>query len=82
VSEREIQDWLVSFVADLLAVADDEIDVRMPWDSLGVDSATTLVIAAELGDVLERELSPTEVLDQGTIESLAAHLSAAEPVGV
>jgi acyl carrier protein len=80
VNAQHIQDWLVEFVAALLAVDVDRIDVTMSLDQLGVDSATTLVLAADLGSWLGVELSPLELVDHPTVEALAAHTAAALPV--
>lgn len=74
---QSVQDWLVEFVSALLAVRVDRIDATMALNQLGVDSATTLVLAADLGSWLGVELSPVELADHQTIEALAAHSVAA-----
>jgi acyl carrier protein len=78
----EIRLWLIDFVATLLEVEPRLVDAEMPFDRLGVDSATTLVLAADLGSWLGIELSPVEVFDYPTIEALTAQLSALSPVKV
>lgn len=81
-STEDIQDWLVGFVANLLDVPPELISVTMPFESLGVDSATTLVMAADLSEWLRVELSPVEVFEYSTIRTLADRLAAVVPVGV
>lgn len=81
-STEDIECWLVGFVANLLDVPPEQIAVTMPFESLGVDSATTLVLAADLSEWLGVELSPVEVFEYGTIRSLAERLTAVVPVGV
>ncbi|HTZ42363.1 MAG TPA: acyl carrier protein [Jatrophihabitans sp.] len=78
---EEIERWLVGFVASLLDVPPQLIAATMPFDSLGVDSATTLVMAADLSEWLRVELSPVEVFEFATIRSLAERLAAVVPVG-
>ncbi len=77
-----IREWLIAFVEELLDVPAGQIDVLMSLDLLGVDSATTLVMAGELSDVLGVELSPVELVEHTTIEALTAHLSATSLAGV
>ncbi len=77
----ELRDWLVAFVADVLDVSTEEVDTGAAWESLGVDSATTLVLVADLSVVLGREVRPVEVLENPTIDAVVEHLSAAQPVG-
>jgi acyl carrier protein len=72
---QDIQDWLVGFVERLLEVPARHIDVTMPLDMLGVDSATTLVLADELSALVGVELSPVELFDHTTIEALTVHLA-------
>jgi acyl carrier protein len=80
-SEQELRDWLVTFVADIIDVAPDEVDPSAPWESLGVDSAMTLVLVADLSVVLGREVRPIEVLANPTINAVVEHLTAVQPVG-
>ena len=77
----ELREWLVTFVADVLDVSPHEVDPGATWESLGVDSAMTLVLVADLSVVLGREVRPIEVLANPTIDAVAEHLSAAAPVG-
>ncbi len=79
---EDIEHWLVGFVASLLEVEPAMIEVTMPFDLLGVDSATTLVLAADLSEWLQVELSPVEVFEYATIRSLAERAAATVPVGV
>jgi phthiocerol/phenolphthiocerol synthesis type-I polyketide synthase B len=77
-----IREWLIEFVEQLLDVPAGRIDVLMSLDMLGVDSATTLVMAGELSDLLGVELSPVELVEHTTIEALTAHLAAQPVAGV
>jgi acyl carrier protein len=78
---QELRDWLVAFVADVLDVAPEEVDPNAQWEALGVDSATTLVLIADLSVVLDREVRPIEVLENPTINAVVEHLGAVHLVG-
>ena len=71
----EIQTWLVSYLAKLLENEPDEIDVTIPFDRYGLDSATAVGMTGDLEEWLEYELDPTLIYDYPTIEALAGHLS-------
>ena len=71
----EIQDWIVSYVADLLEVDSDEIDVTIPFDRYGLDSSAAVGMTGDLEEWLERDLDPTLLYDYPTIEALVQHLS-------
>ncbi|MEV6520996.1 acyl carrier protein [Longispora sp. NPDC051575] len=74
-TEQAIRDWLVGFVAELLAIEPAEVDPAATMEALGVDSATTLVLASDLGELLGRTIPPTELLDHPTLAALAGHLA-------
>jgi acyl carrier protein len=80
-SEQELREWLVTFVADVLDVSRDEVDPNAFWESLGVDSAMTLVLVADLSVVLGSEVRPIEVLENPTINAVVEHMTAVQLVG-
>ena len=79
--EEDLRAWLTTFVADVLDIGPDEVDPAAPWESLGIDSAMTLVLVADLSVVLGRTVQPIEVLTNPTIDAVVEHLVAVEAVG-
>ena len=73
-SKSEIETWIVNYVAELLEVEPNKIDVTIPFDRYGLDSSAAVGLAGDLEDWLERELDPTMVYDYPTIKSLTQHL--------
>ena len=73
-SKLEIKTWIVDYVAELLEVEPDKIDVTIPFDRYGLDSSAAVGLAGDLEDWLEEELDPTMLYDYPTIESLTQHL--------
>ncbi len=73
-TEREIQDWIVSHLAELLEIDPDEIDVTIPFDRYGLDSSEAIGMTGELEDWLGQELHPTLLYDYPTIEKLAKYV--------
>ncbi len=74
-TQREIQNWIVNYVAELLEVNPNRIDVTIPFDRYGLDSSAAVGLAGDLETWLDRgELDPTLLYDYPTIEALSQHL--------
>ena len=71
----DIQGWLVSYMAELLEIEPDEIDVTIPFDRYGLDSSAAVGLTGDLEDWLKTELDPTLMYDYPTIEALAKHVA-------
>lgn len=71
----EIQAWLISYLAELLEIEPDELDVTIPFDRYGLDSSAAVGMIGDLEEWLGSELDPTLIYDYPTIEALAGHLS-------
>jgi acyl carrier protein len=74
----EVQDWLVSYLANLLEIDLDEVDVTVSFDRYGLDSATAIGMTGNLEEWLGYELDPTLIYDYPTIEALAENLAEEE----
>lgn len=74
-SAAEIQAWMSSYLAQLLALEPDEINVTIPFDRYGLDSSVAVGLTGDLEDWLDRKLDPTLLYDYPTIEALAQHLA-------
>ncbi|MBG1258277.1 acyl carrier protein [Nostoc commune] len=70
----EIQTWIVAYLADLLEVDSDEIEVTIPFDRYGLDSSAAVGLTGDLEDWLGCELDPTLLYDYPTVETLVKHL--------
>ncbi len=76
---QEIERWIVSYLARVLALPEGEIAVDAPFDRLGVDSVTAVALIGDLEDGLGYELDPSIAVDHPTIAGLARYL-AAQPI--
>ena len=74
-TQREIQNWIVNYVAELLEVNPDRIDVRIPFDRYSLDSHAVVGLSGDLEDWLEIELEPTLLYNYPTIEALTSYLA-------
>ncbi len=72
---KEIQAWLVSYLAELLEIEPDEIDVTIPFDRYGLDSSAAVGLTGDLEDWLGSEIDPTLMYDYPTIQALANHVA-------
>jgi acyl carrier protein len=71
---EEIQEWLIAYVADLLELEPDEIDLEISFDRYGLDSSATLGLMADLEDWLGCKLNPTLLYNYPNIGKLSQYL--------
>ncbi|MDJ0460315.1 SDR family NAD(P)-dependent oxidoreductase [Streptomyces sp. H27-C3] len=66
---------VTSVVAARLGVPADQVGAGASYYGLGLDSATLLGLAGEIGDRLGAKLSPTLLFEHPSVAELAAHLA-------
>ncbi|MDJ0843723.1 acyl carrier protein [Crocosphaera sp.] len=71
----DIENWLVSYLSNLLEVAPETIDVSQTFESYGLDSSAAVGLSGDLQEWLKTELEPTLLFDYPTIEALSSHLA-------
>jgi acyl carrier protein len=74
-SETEIQDWLLSYLSELLGEDVEQIDIRDSFASYGLDSSAAVGMVGDLAEWLNRNLDAELIYRQPTIESLARYLA-------
>ena len=72
---RDIQNWLISYISDLLLIDAQEIDVTVPFDRYGLDSASAIGLTGDLQEWLAVELDPTLIYDYPSVEALTQHIT-------
>ncbi len=70
-----IQEWIVSYLAQLLEIQPDEIDTEIPFDQYGLDSSAAVGMTGDLEDWMGTKIDPTLLYDYPTIQALAQHLA-------
>lgn len=71
----DIQAWMTSYLADLLEIEPDEVNIAIPFDSYGLDSLAAVGLTGDLEDWLGRKLDPTLLYDYPTVEALSRLLA-------
>jgi acyl carrier protein len=74
-TEGEIRDWCVGFLAKELKVPPIQIDSDTKFTRMGIDSTTSIIFSVDLGDWLGFELPANIMFDYPTINDLAHHLA-------
>ncbi|WP_225771319.1 acyl carrier protein [Inquilinus sp. Marseille-Q2685] len=74
VTTDSIQRWLADYVAMLLKVPADSIDVDEQLVYLGVSSSQAMTLTADLEKHLARPIDPALLWEFPTIRRLAQHL--------
>ena len=76
---KEIKNWCVSYIAEILEVASNEIDTTVPFDRYGLDSSAAITLTGDLEEWSGLELDPTLMYDYPTIDTLAEYLAQSNP---
>jgi myxalamid-type polyketide synthase MxaE and MxaD len=74
-NRREIQDWLIAHIAELLNKDPGKIDIRESFSNYGLSSLDAVNISGEMEEFIGRRLSPTITYDYPNILTLSNYLS-------
>lgn len=72
---REIQDWLITHIAELVNIPPDTIDIRESFTNYGLSSRDVVTLSGDLEDLLGRRLSPTLAYEYPCILILSHYLA-------
>jgi acyl transferase domain-containing protein/acyl carrier protein len=72
---REIQDWLITHIAELLDVSPETIDIREPFANYGLSSLDVVTLSGDLEELLGRHFAPTLAYDYPNILTLSRYLA-------
>jgi acyl carrier protein len=83
-TESEIRDWCVAYLARTLKLSPERIDPQAKFARLGLDSAASVFLVADLEDWLGVDLSAELIFEHQTPAALARYLArrCASPSGV
>lgn len=73
-SETDIQDWLAAQIGEQLSINADEIDMRTPFHSYGLQSVQAMAIANAGQQRFGLNISPLTLWNCPNIASLAEHI--------
>ena len=73
--QTEIENWLVSYVAQLRGVKREKIDVTATFDRFGLDSASAVALSGDLMEWLQCDIEPSIIYDHPTISKLSSRLA-------
>jgi acyl transferase domain-containing protein len=76
ITAKEIQAWLISQIARELGMEPDDINIKVPFDSYGLDSVLAISIASAGQNFLGLRVYPLMLVHYPTIELLSQHLAA------
>ncbi|WP_224361034.1 acyl carrier protein [Hyalangium versicolor] len=71
-----VQQWLVTYIADLLEFEPSEVNPKLPLGRYGLDSTAAVALTGDLGQWLGCEINPKLLYEYKTIEALAEFVTA------
>ena len=72
---QELEQFLVERIAELVGIPASSIDLDAPHSDYGLDSASAVLLIAELEDALDIELSPSLAWDHPNLRSIVEHVA-------
>ena len=75
INQNEIQEWIISYLANLLEIKIEKIELTVPFAHYKLDSYAVVGLASDLQDWLNIELEPTLIYEYPTIEALTSYLT-------
>ena len=72
--ESDLRHWLIFYLVTTIGCSPDEVDADTPFNELGVGSRDGVVLAGELTELLARPVSPIDIWQNPTVNSLARAL--------
>lgn len=73
--EREVRDWLLAAVAEILRLPTDELETDIAFTGLGLSSMQALELSDRLQVWAAVELNPTVAYDYPDIDTMSAHVA-------
>lgn len=73
--EADLRHWLVDYLVTNVGCNPEQIDVDLPFNELGVGSRDGVVLSGELTELLGRPVSPVDIWENPTVNSLARALT-------
>jgi acyl carrier protein len=75
-TQAQIEEWLVSYIAELRGMKKEKISRTTVLSKYGLDSASAVTLSGDLMDWLKCDIDPTLLYEHPTIEQAAAHIAA------
>jgi acyl carrier protein len=72
---KDIEKWLVSYLAELMDLEPATVDVLTPFPNYGLDSAASVVMVGDLENWLKRKLPESLLFSYPTIKELSVYLA-------
>lgn len=74
-TKKEIQEWLILQVADLLQIDPSSVDINETFSAYGFSSLEAVTLSGDLEEFLGRPISPTIAYEYSSITALTAYLA-------
>ncbi len=77
-SDADLRRWVVDYLITHIGCDAGEIDLDAAFSDLGIGSRDAVVMSGELAELVGRKVSPVELFQHPTINSLVEHLTTPE----
>ena len=77
ITEASVQEWLVTHIAAVAQIRQEDVDIDRPFAEFGMDSMQLFQLSGDLQKFLGQEVSEIVAWDYPTIAQLSRHLGEA-----
>lgn len=74
-SPEAIRGWLITHLATVFGIAEQQVDPALPFDDYGLESRAAASMIGQLGEWLGRDLNPSLVYDHPSVDHLVTFLT-------
>lgn len=74
-TQEQINEWIRTYLADILEVKPEEIDDNYEFERFGINSSVAVSLVGDLEEWLGFELSPSLFFEFNTIAQVSTHLA-------
>lgn len=74
-TSEDLSSWIVSKIAEITNLDENEINPNDPFTNFGIDSMHVITFVGDLEDWLDLKISATLLWDYPTINAVTEHLS-------
>jgi acyl carrier protein len=75
-SGAQVRAWMVAYLADLLDIPQDQVDVAQPFEQYGLDSAATVAFTSDLSNWLGTKLDSRLMVECDSVEAVVRRIGA------
>lgn len=76
INARKLRAWMVEYIASVLGVDENRINLSQPFDVYGLDSAEAVIMAGVMEEEFKVEIDPNVIFEDPSIDGVVRSFQA------